>query len=411
MWLVSASLVTTVMLTRSIVAHRTRYSKLRLELSCVFVMLAGAVRFASAATQEPPNAVELVLVGAAQTEHSLYDRVRSLFPPDTRFTSDARAELDPSAVLHPPIAGTLYLWITLNAESRARIYVTTREQDHESTRYFYRDVLLVAGLDEVGRETLAQVAHSSACALWERERQISRQLLVSAIEADATVQAAAATPNATRAASPLPMAPSAGESKPAAPPDSLLSRQAKKEDTSGAAQVGVILAAAYSTHASGGEGWLDQLGGSVTAVFGQQYSARAAAAYLAPQQFELSYTRVRLTGYQSELRLGWNPRGVGNFRPHLETGIGVLAARWSADSVSPATGQPGASQRRVFTVAAVGCEWKPSYVMLATRFELRIPFRETSYQVLGSTDNSRTVHSWLNPGFAIEVGFPLDSLF
>lgn len=410
--------------------------KKRSRRACVvLVLLAFASKTRLAATSElpPPNTVELVLVGSLQDEHSLFHRVRSLFPAETRFTTDARTELDRDALLHPSTPGTLYLWITLNAESRARIYVATREQHSESTRYLYRDVLLTSGLDEVGCETLAQVAHSSASALWTRERESPRQLVVSAIETE---------PSASVEASPQPRgAPaSSGGSKPAVsdskttpsvsktaasnrvpgtavpkgfphPMQAADATDAKDTSRASVTPVGVVLAAAYSTHASGGEGWLDQLGGSISAVLAERFSARAAAAYLAPQQFELSFTRVRLTGFLAELRLGWKPKSAGNFRPHLEAGLGVLSTRWTAESLTPAEGQPGASQKRYFSLGAVGYEWAPSYITLAARFELRIPFRDTSYQVLGSTDSSRSAHTWLNPGFAIEIGVPLDPFF
>src|SRR5512133_1495573 len=386
------------------------------------VLLVITCKIRPAATAElPPSTVELVLVGSVQRERSLSYRVRSLFPAETRFTTDARAELDRDALLHPPTPGTLYLWITLNAESLARIYVAIRERHSENTRYLYRDVLLTSGLDEIGCETLAQVAHSSASALWARERQSPRQIVESAIEAESgefitpfsqpSVPPASSTGSAASSQVPVAQAPTAPSKLPLQLAQGARAAETKSAPALSERPVGVILAAAYSTHASGGEGWLDQLGGSVSAVFIERFSARAAAAYLAPQQFELSFTRVRLTGFLAELRLGWKPKTAGNFRPHLEAGIGVLSTRWSADSVAPAAGQPGATQKRYFTLGAVGYEWAPSFVTVAARFELRVPFRDTEYYVVGSTDDSRSVHSWLNPGFAIELGFPLDPFF
>lgn len=395
-------------------------------VALILLAFASKTRVAATAELPPPNTVELVLVGSLQDERSLFHRVRSLFPPETRFTTDARTELDRDALLHPPAPGTLYLWITLNAESRARVYVATREQNSESTRYLYRDVLLTSGLDEVGCETLAQVAHSSASALWARERESPRQLMVSALDAESgTSVAALPQPSAAAAslASPKTVASNSkttgpnrvpGTSAPKVPThhtQAALTAGAKGTSQVSERPIGIVLAAAYSTHASGGEGWLDQLGGSISAVLVDHFSVRAAAAYLVPQQFELSFTRVRLTGFLGELRLGWKPKTAGKFRPYLEAGLGVLSTRWSAESLAPAEGQPGASQKRYFSLGTVGYEWTPSYVTLAARFELRIPFRDTSYHVLGSTDSSRSVHSWLNPGFAIEIGVPLDPFF
>src|SRR5690606_24983110 len=93
-------------------------------------------------------------------------------------------ELDAGAVLQPARADTLYLWIRLSSGVRARVYLATREESESGARYLFRDVELDSGLDEVGSETLAQVAHSAAEALWRREEHTPKPELVEALEVE-----------------------------------------------------------------------------------------------------------------------------------------------------------------------------------------------------------------------------------
>lgn len=375
---------------------RTAHRRFRLWrtglLALVLVLGSRRVR---AETPEPlaPLVVELVLVGQAQGDLSLLHRVRSLFEPDTRLTMEQRVELDREAVLQPSTPGTLYVWITFDGRSRARVYVTTRERQAQSARYLYRDIELRAGLDELGSETIAQVAHSSVRALRAGDRETSRSLLISALNADAAPQAP-------------PQAAPISDQVNAGPQDASVRLYPKAFDIPHQ-RMQLVAAASFAMHASGGEGWLDQWGASLTAVLWKQASVRIAGAYLLPQRFEAPFTRIRLTGLSGELRLGWKRPIASGFRAHVEAGLGLLAINWSADATPPASELPGTSQRRPFALGAIGCERSFGPLILAVRFELRVPTRDTTYEVRAGTQHSGSVHTWLNPGFALEIGLPL----
>lgn len=368
----------------------------------VFVLaLALCALHAHAEPQErsTPSAVVLILVGQAQGEHSLFKRIRSLFEPDTRFAIDQRAELDRDAVLQPPIPDTLYVWISFDGRMRARVYVATREQNAGSPRYLYRDIELHGGLDEIGSETIAQVAHSSARALWVRDRETSRSVLISALDAD----------EATQPSMQSEPTPASGEVN---REPSRLARHTwvrlYPKAFSVPERTQLTAAASFASYASGGEGWLNQFGASLMATFWRQFSVRVAAAYLVPRHFDAPLTQIALTGASAEFRLGWKSPAAHGFRGHLEAGLGLFATTWSAAATPPASERPGASQRRIFTLGAIGCERSVGPLVLAARFELRIPTRDTTYEVVGGTNDLRAVHTWLNPGFAIEVGLPLE---
>jgi len=57
------------------------------------------------------------------------------------------------------------VWIDVTREILAKVYLHARASD----RFLFREVELAAGLDEIGRETLAQVIESSVAALLESE--------------------------------------------------------------------------------------------------------------------------------------------------------------------------------------------------------------------------------------------------
>ncbi|MEN9578212.1 MAG: hypothetical protein RJA70_1221 [Pseudomonadota bacterium] len=76
--------------------------------------------------------------------------------------------------------GHLRLWIQLQPE-RARLYFA----DPKTARYLKRDVPLPSGLNELGREAIAQVVHSSVVALRDGDPGLSRAEMSDAIRADA----------------------------------------------------------------------------------------------------------------------------------------------------------------------------------------------------------------------------------
>jgi hypothetical protein len=342
--------------------------------------------------------VEVAMLGDVERDPVLFERIRSLFPPQTAVVLRDDRLLDQRAVLLPQRADTVYIWIRVSERTQARVYLALAEQDGQ-VRYLFREVRLDSGLDEVGGETLAQVAHSSARALWRRERQSSRQVVVEALAREAevpqpkppTVVASpvapvAIAPELVARDSPQPKQPSAGASVEA-----------------NALRLG--LGASGTTHRSGAEGWLQELGGFITVEFRARLSLRAAVRYLVPSEFELAPARVRLSGASAELRAGWLSNQATRPRVRLELGFGALFGHAQGSIVEE---QPKAhaldaqSFQRTYALAAAGFEWPIGPAWVAASADLRLPLRTTSYEVGGQTGGSTSPS--LCPGGSLEVG-------
>jgi hypothetical protein len=343
----------------------------------------------------PVTAVELVLVGQLASEPSLFGRVKSLFEPNTRLEFETAVQLDPNAILKPELRGKLYVWITLRSNASARVYVAVRDPIGNDVRYLYRDVQLESGLDEVGVETLAQIAHSSSRALWAHEQQMSASALLQALQSE---PAAPLTPVERPLRSPVQQA--------TLSPNANSDRLAVTDLSARAARVG--LSAAYAVRMSGAEGWIHEPGAMLAIVFKEQFSIRLGAAYAIPHRFDAPLTRVKLEGFSSEVRVGWKTRAVYGLRGHMEAGIGIFLAHWTAESNAPAESQPGQYEPRGFALSSLGLErsWGP--LTFAARAQLRIPFQATNYEVIGNQQYSWKAESWLSPGLAFDVGGPLD---
>src|SRR6478609_10568828 len=131
--------------------------------------------------------VEVATSGDAERDSLLFERVRSLFSAQTTVVPSNDHQFDQRTVLSPQRTDTVYIWIRVTERSAARVYLTLAEQG-EQPRYLFREIKLDSALDEVGSETLAEVAHSSARDLWLREQQSSRATLVDALERETPTQ-------------------------------------------------------------------------------------------------------------------------------------------------------------------------------------------------------------------------------
>jgi hypothetical protein len=358
--------------------------------------LSGGNHLAVAAGDETPQrySVGLMLVGRVGQDPSLFHRIQSLFEPGIQFEFETAIRLNSEAVLKPDLPGRLYVWLSLRHEHEARIYVALREPHELQTRYLYRDVVLESGLDEIGAETLAQVAHSSALALWAEEQQVSRDAVESALKSDGGGTTAPAPKAQLLAARPAPI-PVAIPKKPGpvAPP-------------APSAQIG--LSAEYAARYSGSEGWLMEPGAGLRVDFVKHLSARLGLGYALPHEFDAPRTKIRLDGVSCDLRLGWRTKPIGRFRGRLDAGAGVFFAHWTAESETPSTAQRGENELRPFGLVAIGLEREFGTFTLAARSQLQIPLRTTRYAVLGAQGVTWEADTWLSPGMAVELRFPLD---
>jgi hypothetical protein len=351
---------------------------------------------AQADQSEPLARVELAIIGDVERDPVLFERIRSLFPPETAVVLRDDRELDQRAVLQPQRADTVFIWIRVSGRSQARVYLSLVEQGGQA-RYLFREIKLDSGLDEVGGETLAQVAHSSARALWSREQQSSRQAVVDALEREVAARPAAPPPPVLTVSPAIIV-----HDSPAAPP-----RSTNAPLSSHALRLGI--GASGTTHDSGAEGWLQELGAFLTFEYRARLSLRVAVHYLLPTDFALPPARVHLSGASGELRAGWLSNDATRMRLRLEAGLGMLLGRAQATIVDEqplAHAFAGQDFERTYALAAAGFEWPIGPAWIAAAADLRVPLRTTSYEVNGESGASTS--SSLCPGGSLEVGFGFD---
>jgi len=366
---------------------------------CVAAPSAYAASGAGAIEDEQSQSihrVEVAMLGDVDRDPVLFERIHSLFPSETAVVLREEHELDQRAVLVPQRADTVYVWIRVTERSDARVYLAMSEQDGQA-RYLFREVRLDSGLDEVGGETLAEVAHSSARALWLHEQQSSRESLIAALEREPEASPAPATAAPVVAPSPVSARDSAEpaqhrSSKRAAPPKFLLG-----------------VGASGMTHSSGTEGWLQEVGAFFAFEYRGRLSLRAAVRYLIPTDFGLPPARVHLNGATGELRGGWISSDPSRIRVRLEGGLGLLFGHAQAtiiDEQPQAHALAGQDFQRAYAVAAGGLElpFGPAWVALGA--DVRVPLRTTSYEVGGQSGASTSCS--LCPGGTLEVGVGFD---
>ena len=367
--------------------------------SCAFVHPARATSGPSvseAGSSAPLTRVEVATSGDVERDPLLFERIRSLFPEQTSVVLSAEHHLDQRAVLRPQHADTVYIWIRVTELSAARVYLTLAEQDGHA-RYLFREVRLDSGLDEVGGETLAQVAHSSAQALWLREQQSTREALVDALAREAQ-HASLSSP-----APPPPLVPAAVSTAHDSP------EPARRSARSKVSPVRLGVGASGSTHSSGSEGFLQEVGGH----FGMEYrgwlSLRTKLSYLVPTDFGVPPARVHLTGATGELRVGWLSNDPTRLRVRLEAGLGALLGRAQStiiDDTPKAHALPAQDVRRGYALAAAGLEWPVGPAWVAASVDLRVNVGTTSYEVAGQA--GATTSASVCPGGSLEIGFGFD---
>jgi hypothetical protein len=341
--------------------------------------------------------VDIALIGDAEQDPLLFERIRSLFPSETALVRRDVARIDQREVLLPERADTVYIWIRITERTNARVYLALSEEGGRA-RYLFREVKLDAGLDEVGGETLAEVAHSSAQALWLRELQTPRQTLVAALEREHEPPRDASPPLSDALVRPASVA----------SPDSLRAPEKPRSDAR-VSPVRVALGASDTAHSSGAEGWLHEPGAFLAFEYRALLSLRAAVRYLVPAEFDLEPARVSLSGVSGEARAGWLSGDARRMRVRLEAGLGMLFGHAQASIV---VDQPKARAldaqdfQRVYGLAAATFEWPLGPAWIAAGADLRIPLQTTSYEVAGQSGAS--LSPTLSPGGSLELGIGFD---
>ncbi len=335
---------------------------------------AGATAANGASSDSPPGAT-IVLVGSMARDRILAERVQSLFDPNTRVTLTRQAQLSSRDVLEPAADATVYLWMTRLSPTRARIYLAVREAVSAPVRYLLRDVELDNGLDELGSETLAQIAHSSATALWAQKAEVPRQQVQKELQRLATLQGAlVSTPNGT------------------------VSIQRYE----------LTLGLQLGSHVSGDEGWRHEPGAFLNLVRDDRVSAGLSGSMLVPTRFDTPRAEIRLSGFSSEARCEWRLGAQNGPLVVPQFGLGLSLTQWSArGEIGIAQGEKEGQDWRAHAVAGLGIHWALDPFFVAGALELRMPFQRTAYDYLEGGQRVTLAQSWLLPGAMLRVGTAL----
>ncbi len=143
-------------------------------LPCALALV-WLLQSAPAQAQDGPHRIRVILVGRIAEDPSFGDRVKSWFDA-TRFdvVVETQSHLDANHVLLPNGNAELHVFFVVAKGELARLYFARISPDSGHVTYLLRDVELSTGLDELGKERMAQVATLSAAALLDGQAQSPR---------------------------------------------------------------------------------------------------------------------------------------------------------------------------------------------------------------------------------------------
>ncbi len=269
--------------------------------ACLFglaLALTNAVALAQASVEAPRAAerprVRVRVVGPLAHDAVLKRRIASWFDPARFVVSvEGASYLEPEQVLSPEHGSLVEAWVTRRGEKLTRLYFASVDPDTRKTRYLLRDLLLGAGLDEVGSEALAQAVHLSTLALLEGQVASSREQVEQSLQDEpASFQAYdAATTRATDvSATPAPVAAPSGRSPVAAEGRNVASRRPR--ESLGYDLMGAV---GYGIDYRGDEGWAH--GPRARLRVGQgAWGGTLRGGFVVPHERQLTDLSLNLTG-------------------------------------------------------------------------------------------------------------------
>ncbi len=263
----------------------------------------------------------------------------------------------------PPDGVRARLWLTLPTERLARVYMAdTREQ-----RFLVRDVELPTGLDELGREQLAQVVLASASAFIERRAESSLESVQRTLGPPRTLEPASTTPSNgpdhPSPPSPPPTAtarrrPTSALAPEPGPQPATLARPDERDTR------GVALAASYAIRMRGDEGVGHGPGvfaqGLLFTASGWTLGAALAARYELPVTSQGEHLDLHLDTLGARVALAAQRR-TGN-----ERGVGL----WFGGGVDWVRYDPRAGQDRTLALHAARVDARPLLTLAGQHYWL-----------------------------------------
>jgi hypothetical protein len=286
-------------------------------------------------------------------------------------------------------------WLVLPEKARARVYFA----DAGSSRFFVRNVTLESGLDELGREKLAQIVVASVQAF--SERRVQDTPLDSLKEALAEAPSPAAQPAPER--SPTLSAPEGAKTRPT-------ERSTSPPVADEAKALSWALAASYVGVYRGPERWSH---GPSLSLEGWFVSHDFALGLLGGGRYELPHTvattHLDLRLQTSQLRLGLFVGLANQERPTWVVGAGGgsdwFAYRPSRGSTD-VTLREGERARRTLVFASAGRFLSLASLRLALLAGADISLEKSHYDLMVEGRLRRELTPWqVHPNLALGVGW------
>jgi hypothetical protein len=386
--------------------------KLGLLLCCAALTWPSAVR-AQPRGAEPSapvehDAVRIIKVGHAEDWRELERVLREfLLPHRLKPTFESRATLTRlDALGESPSAGAR-VFVELVSAERARLVLS----DERRERYLLRDVPLPNGLDEVGRETLAQVIESSLVALQGQAKALSRDELNRLLTGESAFEPSESLlPNAAIAAENV--APPVLEASPVAPAPAAL-KAAHEPAPSVPYRSRIQLDGGYTAHWSGPElGLLHgpalrlEWAGALSAE--SSWFAAITGELRWHQRYESTLVDVDVASRAAWLTAGIERTWRGQLRWLAGAGVGidwaVIQPRYVEGGLSRVL--PETSDTTVWLRGELGVERRFGSVHLALSLLVDVSSLDTHYDVRRAGRAERLVTPWrVRPGVRVAVGW------
>jgi len=349
--------------------------------------LCAALFFCGVSGAEPAPAwsalarIDVTLVGEAAQAKQMNALLSSwLSAEPAQITIDQTTRLRAEDVLNAANEpGTLRIWLVLASRQRARLYFA----DPNDRRYLVRDLPLHDGLDELGREQLAQVLMSSIQAFRDR----------TASSSPAEVQ------HTFEPARPKPVMPSKIEApKP---------RPQAAEPTRVAIGAGLSYAAiARGDEGLGhGPGWYLNLAVPFSNLAG---TLTLRSLYRLPVEQQSDRIALSLRAIDTQLSAGLQGRLSREVLARGEFGGGLAYVKFSPKSLLP--DQIAARHRdhdlRPFVLFGARLAYARAPWELAALFTLTVPLVHTHYDLIQNGEQTVELSPWrAQPGLALEAGW------
>ena len=286
--------------------------------------------------------------------------------------------------------GLLRVWVVPLAGGPARVYFA----DAGAERFLVRDVPLESGLDELGRERLAQVLSSSARAFIERRVSSTRQEALSALGANGGADAPAVT----------------GLPRPADPPQSSPPNPTENERHPIAKprlQTELRLGGEYTTTLRGPEGTGHGPGmfvGGSLALATMRWSLSGHLQYEWPEEVSGSHVAVRVERVGVRGLLGVEPASAG-WGWVASAGAGVDWALYrprATDNVT--TARPSGFAERPVLWCGAGGRYGYRELRAAVLLTVGVPLVKVHYDVVVDGQTRVEIEPWpVYPGAAAVV--------